>query len=37
MGLSVLLGHRRNRVALTAVYEDIRGALSYEAAFTISA
>ena len=36
MGLSLLLGHRWNRVAPTTVYEDL-AALSYEAAFTVSA
>lgn len=37
MGLSLLLGHRWNRVAPTVVYEDLGAALSYDAAFTISA
>jgi hypothetical protein len=36
MGLSLLLGHRWNRVAPTTVYEDL-AALGYEAAFTVSA
>ncbi len=36
MGLSLLLGHRWNRVAPTTVYEDI-AALGYEPAFTVSA
>jgi hypothetical protein len=36
MGLSLLLGHRWNRVAPTIVYEDV-AALGYEPAFTISA
>jgi hypothetical protein len=36
MGLSLLLGHRWNRVAPTIIYEDL-GALGYEAAFTVSA
>jgi len=36
MGLSLLLGHRWNRVAPTTVYEDI-AAMGYEAAFTVSA
>jgi len=36
MGLSLLLGHRWNRVAPTIVYADL-AALGYEAAFTISA
>ena len=36
MGLSLLLGHRWNRVALTTVYEDL-ATLGYEAAFTVSA
>jgi hypothetical protein len=36
MGLSLLLGHRWNRIAPTIVYEDL-AALGYEAAFTISA
>lgn len=35
MGLSLLLGHRWNRVAPTIVYEDL-AALGYEAAFTVS-
>jgi len=36
MGLSLLLGHRWNRVAPTIVYEDL-AALGYEAAFIVSA
>jgi len=36
MGLSLLLGHRWNRVAPTIVYEDL-AALGYEPAFTVSA
>jgi hypothetical protein len=36
MGLSLLLGHRWNRVAPTTVYEDL-AALGYEPAFTVSA
>lgn len=36
MGLSLLLGHRWNRIAPTTVYEDL-AALGYEAAFTVSA
>jgi SMODS-associated and fused to various effectors sensor domain len=36
MGLALILGHRWNRLAPTTVYEDI-AALSYEAAFTVSA
>lgn len=37
MGLSLLLGHRWNRVAPTIVYEDLGAKLTYQAAFTISA
>jgi hypothetical protein len=36
MGLSLLLGHRWNRVAPTTLYEDL-AALGYEAAFNVSA
>jgi hypothetical protein len=36
MGLSLLLGHRWNRVAPTTVYEDL-AALGYDPAFTVSA
>lgn len=36
MGLSLLLGHRWNRVASTTVYEDL-AILGYELAFTVSA
>jgi SMODS-associated and fused to various effectors sensor domain len=35
MGLSLLLGHRWNRIAQTVVYEDL-AALGYEPAFTVS-
>jgi hypothetical protein len=37
MGLAVLLGHRWNRLRRTVVYEDVRTAQGYEAAFTIEA
>jgi hypothetical protein len=37
MGLSLLLGHRWNRIAPTLVYEEIRTDAQYEAAFTVSA
>jgi SMODS-associated and fused to various effectors sensor domain len=37
MGLSLLLGHRWNRVASTIIYEEIRADAQYEAAFTVSA
>ncbi len=36
MGFALLLGHRWNRVAPTAVYEDL-GSLGYDPAFTVSA
>jgi CBASS immunity sensor of nucleotide second messenger signals len=36
MGLSLIVGHRWNRIAPTTVYEDI-AALGYEPAFTVSA
>jgi hypothetical protein len=37
MGLSLLLGHRWNRVAPTVVYEETLEAAQYEPAFTVSA
>lgn len=37
MGLSLLLGHRWNRIAPTTAYEDLGATLGYEPAFTISA
>jgi hypothetical protein len=37
MGLSLLLGHRWNRVAPTTVYEEIRSEAQYHPAFEISA
>lgn len=37
MGLSLLLGHRWNRVAPTTVYEEIRHSVQYEAAFSVNA
>lgn len=37
MGLSLLLGHRWNRLRPTVVYEDVQGAAVYEQAFTVDA
>ncbi|WP_316746145.1 SAVED domain-containing protein [Streptomyces sp. MK7] len=37
MGLALLLGHRWNRLRPTVVYEDVRSAQGYEAAFTVEA
>jgi hypothetical protein len=37
MGLSLLLGHRWNRLRPTVVYEDVQGATGYEQAFTVAA
>jgi hypothetical protein len=37
MGLSLLLGHRWNRVAPTTVYEEVRGESQYSRAFDVSA
>ncbi|GGW95638.1 SAVED domain-containing protein [Streptomyces chryseus] len=37
MGLALLLGHRWNRLRPTVVYEDVRTAQGYEAAFTVQA
>jgi SMODS-associated and fused to various effectors sensor domain len=37
MGLSLLLGHRWNRVAPTTVYEEVRGKHQYHRAFEVSA
>ena len=37
MGLSLLIGHRWNRIAPTTVYEEIRGECQYCPAFEISA
>jgi hypothetical protein len=36
-GLTLLLGHRWNRVAPTFVYEDLATGRGYVAAFTIAA
>lgn len=36
-GLALLLGHRWNRLRPTVVYEDVRTAQGYEAAFTVEA
>ncbi|MEU3921312.1 SAVED domain-containing protein [Streptomyces sp. NPDC029004] len=37
MGLALRLGHRWNRLRPTVVYEDVRTAQGYEAAFTVQA
>lgn len=37
MGLSLLLGHRWNRVAPTTVYEEVRSETQYHPAFEVSA
>lgn len=37
MGLSLLLGHRWNRMASTVVYEDLGAAAGYGPAFTVAA
>lgn len=37
MGLSLLLGHRWNRLAPTTVYEDLGAAVGYGPAFTVTA
>lgn len=37
MGLSLLLGHRWNRVAPTTVYEEVRAHTQYSPAFTVNA
>jgi hypothetical protein len=37
MGLSLLLGHRWNRVAPTTVYEEVRSRTQYDPAFDVSA
>ncbi|AXB44620.1 SAVED domain-containing protein [Amycolatopsis albispora] len=37
MGLSLLLGHRWNRLRPTVVYEDVQGVTVYERAFTVAA
>ncbi|MDQ0938395.1 SAVED domain-containing protein [Streptomyces sp. V1I1] len=37
MGLALLLGHRWNQLRPTGVYEDVRTAQGYEAAFTVQA